>query len=406
MNERIRTEEIPINETDILSEQNLEEYKRGCEEVASKILKVLYNVLDKGKRPTVLIPSRGALPIYFLAFENLKDLDDREIFSGKMKHFPSCILSRLSGFELDECANKDYSLVDVVVYPFTADVSVANNKNSIKLAEEIRKSATRAFLYLTLGKEEGKLDLEWYYFLMGKLNPQGEIYNPNEVVQSLRSLNSDQGRQIIILDTVISGRAASHITKAFKDQGHPVIAVLAVDSFKVKFQKDLKNQIISNTTESSWAYGLDPSDLFVTFPLVSEDGGAGLLGVTALNFANFNEEGAFSKVDGMFSYEFRPQSCVWALPPVSVAERYLRVYKAFINKCRNKESQDWNSLKREINELRWRRGKLPKKEIEELLKEKADKIEADETSSHIISIKLPSKKAENWIREFAINLRV
>lgn len=385
-----------------LTLENLLEYKKGCNIIGQKLEEAIEKVSEKGKRPTLLIPSRGAFPIFLLALDKIK------IGGYKIKYYPRCIFEYLSAQDLCEKSQGPSSTkVDVVLYPFTADVR-AEGTDSEELSKMIRKSATFAFLSLTLGIEEGKKDLEWYFFLMGKLNPQSwpANMNPQAVVESLRSLQKEKvERQVVILDTVVSGRAAYHITQAFKDLGHPVIPVLAVDSLRKGFQEQFRDRIIKNTLSASFNFGLysvNPyQEPFLELPLISEDQGPALLGVIALNFTNFNQKGVFSaQTTGQFEYGFVPQSCLWV--PALKGSEESKIFKDFINLCRGPvhDSEDILNLRQEVEKVQ-RRGRVDSRWVGLLVREGGRNCTATETGSHIISLTLSQSTSHKWIREFS-----
>lgn len=237
---------------------------------------------------------------------------------------------------------------------------------------------------------------------MEKLDKRQGKINLEEIVKSLNLIKKDTERQVIILDTVVSGRAASQITSAFENLGHPVIPVLAVhrQNFEVKFDNNLRMLILNSTRKVAELYQLNPRLFFEEFPLISEDGGAALLGVTALNFADFNREGVFNEVDKRFDYLFFPQSCIWAIPPGDKASTYLELFQAFLNQCRNPGNQNWDEWKEKIKAVMVQHGRLPKRELC-LFSDELKGAKAIETSSHIISVNLTKEKVDQWIREFA-----
>lgn len=97
--------------------------------------------------------------------DSLKKLGEEGFFDLNINYYPKCIFSYLTNRGLVGESTGSDSTVDVVLYPFTADVLPAGDKrNSLGLAKNVRESATRAFLSLILGDERGELDLKWYFF--------------------------------------------------------------------------------------------------------------------------------------------------------------------------------------------------------------------------------------------------
>lgn len=359
------------------------------------------NIIAAGKKPTILIPSRGAVPIFLIAESILESLDPDNVLVDPQKtsYYPSNIFEYLSNGRIGT-AHPGESEVDVILYPFTADVSTEIGRET-KLAETLRTSCVRAFLDITLPERSTSLDLKWYFFLMSKMRQYPGLV-PETIVGSLKSIPRGKDREFVLIDTVISGRAASNITGAFESLGQPVTAILAVDtSGDRRFRKSLKAAITRNVR---WTY-MGKESSFVEFPLISEDKGAALLGVAALNFSCFNEPGFFNRVDGQFSPDFLPQSCVWILPPPPHGEVYKRAFHAFLERCLNNGNgqPDWAKSSHAIKSLIVQRGSLTENEIRAMITCKKWTT-ARETSSHIVSIHLTRQEAEDWVRQFAATL--
>src|SRR3990167_4820556 len=392
-----------------LNRQNIERYIEGCEEIAVRLDTIIRNVAESGKRPVILIPSRGAVPIFILARRFLNEIqaEGSYLADRNAKYYPEGIFNFLEGKE--EQRPDDQTTVDVVLFPFTADVSLGSADDET-LARELRNSCARSVLQIVKGRDFGLHDLEWYELLMEKLNKvpdDPEQLNPKNIVASLESFPVREDTQIILIDTVISGRAANDITNAFKTLGHTVIPLLAVDNSKeVRFNPQRKSEI-QGTLEPIWEL-LPENHIFVEFPLITEDRGSALLGVLALNFINFNEGGIFHKVNRRFDSDFRPQSCVWALPPKSARNDYLVNFRQFIEaawSCRNGSrnpctNQDIEKLKAQTKPLTARHDAPTHGQINEVVPID-DESALKESASHIVSVRLPQKTANQWIAEFS-----
>lgn len=387
-----------------LSRENIEAYMEGCEELAVRLDTVIKKTIEKGLRPVVLIPSRGAVPIFLLARKILNDLDHAEspFAPAKANYYPSGVFEYLE--DQTTQPNNPNANIDVVLYPFTADVSTEGKAEW--LAKKLRESSARAVLNL-LGEEAPHEDLAWHQFIMDKLvenTDESPELKPNEVVKSLKSFPRMDNVQIILIDTVISGRASHDITSAFSALGHPVAPILAVDSTKGgKFQSSRREEIKANTP---WDL-MDNNGPFIDFPLITEDKGAALLGLCAVNFANFNEKGAFSKVSNRFKEPDLFQSCVWTLPPTDIRGIYLNSFQKFLDVAwriyHNEEITDEEiaHLREVDHELTSGRSKLTPEGISFFVRTNNSQPEGKETASHIISLKLPDRVAQEWIQEFA-----
>ena len=395
-----------ISENHEVTRKNLEKYVQGCEEIGVRLDTIIRNTIETGKRPIILIPSRGAVPIFLLARKALNEgYPEGSFFSdNNANYYPAGIFDYLEG-EVPKDNSQDAD-VDVILYPFTADVSSEGEKEW--LAEKLRKSCSRAVLDLVTG-ESGK-DLDWYKFLVKKLADRRDekpSLKPGHILESLAKIPKLDS-QIILVDTVISGRAANDITDAFFDLQHPAAAVLAVDSTREdKFQATRKYAIEQALSEPE-----DPQkkvNPFVYFPLLTEDKGSALLGVCAVNFANFNDKGLFSRISSQFSETFLPQSCIWTFPPAVTRERYLSAFRHFIDvawRVHKKEDipeEALENLRSELRPLTAKHASPPLKEIQALA-QVSQKATAKETASHIVSITVAPEQAIEWVREFAMQL--
>src|SRR3989344_2030050 len=398
-----------ITETKAINRENIERYIEGCEELAVRLDTVIEKVAESGKRPVVLIPSRGAVPIFLLARRFLNELkgDASYLADRNTRYYPEGIFDFLEGNQPQNPDN--LTTVDVVLFPFTADVSLENSQDEA-LARELRSSCTRSVMKIVRGDKYSQHDLEWYQLLISKLKVQRQdpdILNPRKIVESLNSYPASENTQIILIDTVISGRAANDITSAFQTLGHNVVPLLAVDNIKGgKFQPRRKAEI-QGTLRPIWEY-LPEGGIFVEFPLITEDQGSGLLGLVALNFVNFNQEEMFHNVDRNFGTGFRPQSCVWTIPPVSAREQYLGNFKTFIDTAWNCRSgspepcsdQQIADLKDHSKPLTATHHAPTAQEINELVPVNRA-ADFKETASHIVSLRLPDLTAQKWIQEFS-----
>ncbi len=405
----IKTEQGVIFREPELSEQSIGEYITGCEEVAVRFHTITENIISAGKKPVVLIPSRGAVPIFLLAHQALKSLDEVHplVDPSQTNYYPKRVFEFLSDGRIIQHNQSDESQVDVVLYPFTADVSYEKNGEEW-LARKLRESCARAFLDLvSLGKEYPE-DLGWYYFLMGKM--QRELHDdqklsPGEIVAELKNYQGVQNSQIVLIDTVISGRAAQDITGAFAALGHKVAPILAVDTRGGGHFQTQRRAEIERSMAWDFMGGQSP---FVEFPLITEDKGAALLGVAAINFANFNRPAFFRDADLRFRSDFLPQSCIWTLPPGNLRQVYIDSFHTFLGICIKKamgeEIPNMAEFQTQVGPLISSHGVASEKEVR-LLVSKIDKgCVAKETSSHIVSITLTDRQAEDWAKEFANNL--
>jgi hypothetical protein len=403
-------------ETNGFSRANIEAYKAGCEQVAVTLDDAINGVLKEGKKPTILIPSRGAVPIYLIAAAMLGAVDNQHILLDKerTRYYPDRIFEYLSDGRIQENGPVEPE-VEVILYPFTADVSSEGKEEH--LARQFRYSATRAYLDLISG-DRSSLDLNWYFFLMSKMESRAykdHELTPAGIIESLTSLKPSDNRQTILLDTVISGRASSQILESFNDLSHPALPILVVDELEGsnRVQPKFRRTIEENM---AWYQYMAKSeeDALIKFPLITEDKGAALLGVSAINFGNFNETGYFHSADSRFSRDFLPQSCVWALPPsdevsssrASLRDVYIGAFHKFLDRCVPVEGQDlteeeWDKALRDIRCLTGSHGGSIDFKVIRAMAKVDKETTAHESSSHIVTIQLTPRQSLMWAREFA-----
>lgn len=397
------------------SEEAIEQYIEGCSEVALALHSITENIRESGKKPVILIPSRGAVPIFLNARESLKRLDNDHFLVDprRVGYYPRKIFEFLSQNRIDidkngESIDKNPQTAeaDIILYPFTADVSTEQQEVEW-LARKLRESCTRAFYDVVFKTGQYKEDLSWYYFLMSKLQKdpnEAQGLNPESIIEELRSYNSAENSQIVLIDTVVSGRASEDIVSGFASIGHKVVPILAVDSRSGGHFQPAKKAAIERAMSWEYLRGQSP---FIEFPLITEDKGAALLGVSAVNFSNFNEPGFFRQIDPRFRSDFLPQSCVWMLPPTSERALYSQTFNSFMDLCIKKNNGeplgDLVEFQHQLKPLISSHGEMGEKSVKQIVHFE-NGISAKETASHIISITLPQKVAKDWVREFAVSL--
>jgi len=157
-------------ETRGLSHENLEAYIAGCEEIAIRLHTTVEKLIEQGKRPVILIPSRGAVPIFLLArrFINELEEDNSYLSDENARYYPEGIFDYLEGRKPARNLQTP-SKVDVILFPFTADVSI-ESKGDERLAHLLRESCSRSIIEIVEGTSFRSADLGWYKFLMSKLN--------------------------------------------------------------------------------------------------------------------------------------------------------------------------------------------------------------------------------------------
>jgi len=395
-------------EESIFSEKELADYRIGCENIGIQLAESVKRIRQDGKIPTIVIPSRGAVPIFLMALNFLDRYKENEISESKLNFYPTKFYDELIGDSYSE--KKKTKEIDVVYYPFTADVSFAQERISAEIDRKIRKSAVVATLDLLYGDKKS-LDLKWYYFILNKLNKtafEGFLAKPSEICESLSSIKKNDKREIILIDTVLSGRATSQITEEFNKLGHPITPLFAVDNIKSGFRGDYRNKIRENC-KSTYMENLE--DNFIHMPLISEDTGASLLGVNALNVSTFNQEGIFNKyMPSAFQEDFYPQSCIWIPPSVSKAHNSPGdAFSWFFSVlCQQDIFFDIPEENKRLLALatKYYLTKDGRKiiDVDKKIFPSSKIKDINKTRSEIIEVDLEDPEARRWIREFATSL--
>lgn len=410
---------------EFLSDANIEAYVEGCGLIAYDLHFAIEAARKAGKKPTIVIPSRGSLPIYLVALAMLPQITgsfDSPLFDkSKTNYYPHGIFNWLSNGMIQENGNQT-SEIDVVLYPFTADVNnEAGSENAEDEAKKFRKSATRGLLALldrNNPEQLGQRDRAWQEFLISKLQPDQKfdstthtrVFDPKAILDSLQSIAQDptplDKRQIILIDTVISGRASSHIIPEFDEQGHKVIAILAADKKRNENEAKYKTMKYMREVQQHWVWG--PSQI-EEFPLISEDTGAALLGVSAVNIDNFNDPAIFER-EGIS--DFQPQSCIWTLPPEGMRQEYKTAFHAFLRRCIEGNYDGWNKAKLAIaatidkfhkKGTQTPNGELPPAVANSFL-QGTQVLSGRDTSSGIVSLHLGENVARQWVADFVKQL--
>lgn len=412
--ERHRREEAAFS-GELFSRKQIEEYVDGCHHVGLNLLEVVEKVKEDGLKPTILIPSRGAVPIFFQALDYIRKENPGHYLLDpqKTRYYPRGLLSYVSNGivrENGQVTRGEPSEVDVLTYAFTADVS-SNMTDSESQAKSFRESCSRAVVDLLFG-DKNSVDLKWNFFLTQKLKREvfgGMQMSPEDIVSSLSSIEKDNKRQIILIDTVISGRAASNITPSFANLNHPVVPILAVDnSTGGRFRKEYRDLIRTSCNATLPYMGSENFNMQIfDFPLISEDQGASLLGLSALNIANFNDAKAF-RFTGQtgITQDTILQSCVWFLPP----KEYMELFHTFLKVCSRGlddagVKQEWNQASARIKQILKKNPQPTQTEIRKILNSKHPPVRIDESSSHIISVLLDERVEKQWAQEFVAQNR-
>jgi len=198
-----------------LSDENVYSYADSCINLAVD--------MPAKKVDTIIIPSRGAVPVFLGMIEALnlfakddanskKFLDNLRIGKLVKKYLPHTIGLSIDNYLLDW----GHEHVDVLFLPFTADLNMeeySKSANSDYYANNMRRFWPKVISALSKGQKERVKDpyLNFVNFINTELEERPELGN------ELFASKWIEKKNFAIIDTVISGRAYSTILEGFKD---------------------------------------------------------------------------------------------------------------------------------------------------------------------------------------------
>ncbi len=249
----------------IFSEDNLLDYGKACLEVALGLSGRSYD--------TLVIPSRGAFPIFLGAISAMRYLcRDHEDFGEDLMRLNPYI--KVNGW-LDRYLprgkqkQKELPRINILFVPFTADLHIEDVDNT-KVTEMVRDYWARVTSSFLLESEERKEDPYFKTFSDVLLNFIEQRENLSKQYASF-----PKSKKLALIDTVISGRASSTILDCFDDLKIKPYSVLVADGNKRKLRAPFKQKLERRVYN-------DQVRLIDVNRIVSEDEGAALEGVTAL----------------------------------------------------------------------------------------------------------------------------
>lgn len=400
MTENINNGPITVEDKNIgylerdFSIDNINEYATACYEVGWKIYAALESA-DKKKTTGILIPSRGAIPIFAGAMMTLQDLNqDHQIDLPKLGCFDYLRKRK------QEKIGSDNKCYPVLLFPFTADVDVHSDFDPTmaneKVSEGMRRFGVKAFLDFL--KAPDKRNSREYRLFLSFL----------EIVEKRRNL-LDFYRQFpkvdnwIYIDTVISGRASWTMLDEMNKNGLSIGEIKSGQTIEpiliIDRKGDKYKQNIFKTDLDKWC-----RQPIVIPKILSEDKGAALEGVVAVNYpqliTGFLKKGFGNVLAGC-----------WHSIPNEEASSYSRAYESFLaildqalflkNEKKKIELMKLESLIPDF--LKILAPLLDKKESK---KQRGNEINPHyriartlETSAHVIQVYFEPKTVENMVRE-------
>lgn len=286
MAERAEQRVVPESLENEFSRENIDAYARVCLDIGVQLVGMTRSYFEKpvsaGKTKAILLPSRGALPIFVGALLALhetgqKDLDVSRFLAGvEIPNF--FVFEKLRKIQEEIGAHGIRGIakhkLPIVLFPFTADIDFS------KLGVE-RNSSEEDQIIWGIREFCSKAVLEFY--------KKPRTRNGKEFQRFLKFLETVEGRsarigfyqnlpqleEIITIDTVISGRASSAIVPVFAESGLPYKSLLVVDENGQKLKPQFRD-IFYRYRNNVMRYDMPR--------ILTEDRGAALEGVVAVVF--------------------------------------------------------------------------------------------------------------------------
>lgn len=264
--------------------------RKGIVELSKTLAEIAQNH-DTNNPAVIVIPSRGVVsPIVHALGRMLylasygKDKATKGKYSSALSKIsvPPVLEELLRFAEFKKKLNieqlrENKKAVQLILLPFTADVNVEILKDlhgdlEIPSNEEIKKHIRRGGVRVlkALFKEPNERE-PYFHTFINILELEGR----KDVADYYRKLRLDENARVYIVDTVISGTAASHIYDALREEGLSAVPILLVDKNGSKLKGEKRKKL------RSWVYA-EGGRMIMVPTLPAEDRGVGFLGVAAL----------------------------------------------------------------------------------------------------------------------------
>jgi len=376
--------EIPANIERGFSEENFEEYVKACRKVGERIAEF---VLDNNpEKIAIVLPSRGAIPIFIGAeIALMKDPDLKDYDIDKFIEIPE--LSCFDRLRLDAEINN--FPVKTLVLPFTADVKM---KGLVRPEEETRvvdnmrqfmSRVTREFFRDPSQRESKEFSLYLRFLEI--------VEGRKQLVKFLREFPKVE--KMLMLDTVISGRASSTIlgelARLGMEIGKEVVPVLIVDNN-------------GNNLKNEHRRFVDKFGSFKIPCIFSEDRGAALEGIVATVYPSLITE-SYGKTGCGDIY---PCFGSWHNVPEKEKKDYAEIFNLFLDVIEEgvtETKNSWETRKVFLTELNsggfLKKRNFNVKDIGELVRRGLKIVKVEETSAHVNQIYFPEAVTTNLIRQ-------
>ncbi len=368
------------------SPENFMAYAQACEEIAIKLEEILRE--PKGN-VAILLPSRGALPLFNGAVLALRHLD----MAGRIQLPPL----RCFDFVREKITPSGEKKFQVLIFPFTADVnfgSLSNPSETRKIIDGMRRFGAKTVLEFLKppekrNGEEYKL-FQVFLAVVEKRRDMVDFYNQFPRVD-----------RFVVIDTVISGRASWTILDEWErneikigqlECGAKIEPILVIDANGKKIKEDFRRYI-------------DRCQNCFRIPRIfTEDRGATLEGVVAVIYPDLILEAH----QNLYPQGY-PLFGSWHNVPLQRREVYYGIFDAFLQalestmEMKKGYENDRISFCQKLRDSGVLRGGEeiggrqlnPFWEIEEV----------EETSAHVVQIRYGARVVSNIIREISKEMR-
>lgn len=295
--------------------ENMGGYAEMCIQVAWRIAEKVHD--SEGKDIALLLPSRGAIPIFvgaMLAFANEPSL--KEFGLGNVFELPLLSCFDYVRKEIGEIPTE--GKVKVLIFPFTADIDLTGlgfdsriKRMSDDVLASMRRFGARAIteFFKPPGERNGSELKTFLSFL--------------ETVEGRRGINDfisnfPRVDEMLVIDTVISGRASWTILDELEKEGRYISSgridpILVVDEDGKKLKKPFRSFVDQR-----------PAGSIRVSRILTEDRGAALEGVAALIYPGLIVK--FKEEQGIY-----PLFGSWHDIPLVYREKYLGVLDNFFD---------------------------------------------------------------------------
>lgn len=361
------------------SPENIRAYGRMCADVAIDLIERT----EEKPNSTILLPSRGAVPIFLGAVLAMREEETVRGFSpdflGRVVFPPFDCCKQLNGGVKPD---KDKPPIQVLLFPFTADVNFHDEVLTTEIVGDMRRFCVRA-VNAFYDEPDQRTSPEFTSFLRFL-----------EVVEKRQALADYYRRfprvdNLILIDTVISGRASATILDAFSQLGRHPDTILIIDADGQKLKREFKRSLFKPGVER------------IRVPrIITEDRGAALEGVAAVVYPTLiHPPEPAANIYGQFI-----SAGSWWDVPERVREPYNKAFRQLLDLITEGirgESDDLLRAKARKFLETLKRGKIlsrdPKLSAKDFTPFSATKVE--ETSARVIQISFSPQVTQDLLRQ-------